>query len=218
MKTIKIFLLSMLSVFSTLSMAQTIRPLSVEQPNAVFIKVGLNQALLAVTLGYQHRLSNQSQLVLGSEASAVPNFLSNSRVYAGLQYKLYQKGPFVLPLRLMGSTAFAKNELYRAVNFSTELSSHPQIQIARWTFGVDAAYRRGLVTHLTHSDRYRSLAYADAVDGWYKNPSSTLRAGASLSYLIRSFEIGAQAGYQVNGKYDIFLPPYYGVLTTSFRF
>ena len=192
-------------------------PLNIVQ--LIIIKAHLLlQNLILKTLGYQRRLSNHSQLVLGSEAAAMQSFLSNSRVYAGLQYKLFEKGQFVLPVRLMGSTAFAKNELYRAVNFSTELSAHPQIQIARWTVGVDAAYRRGLVTHFTHSARYRSIAYADAVDGWYQNPSSTVRAGASLSYLVRAVEIGVQAGYQANGKYDIFLPPYYGVLTTNFRF
>jgi hypothetical protein len=218
MKTIKTFLLSMLLALSTFSFAQTIRPLSADQPNAVFVKVGLNQAVVAVSLGYQRRLSDRSQLLLGAEAAAVEKFLSNSRVYAGLQHHLFEKGRFMLPLRLLGSTAFADNPLYQAVNLSAELSLHPQLHFSRWTLGADASYRQGLATHFTHADRYRILAYADAVDGWYKYPSATFRAGASISYLVGALEVGMQSGYQANAQYDLFLPPYYGVLTTNFRF
>jgi len=46
-------------------------------------------------------------------------------VYAGLQRNLLESGRFVLPLRLLGSMAFADNELYKAINVSTELSLHP---------------------------------------------------------------------------------------------
>jgi len=131
---------------------------------------------------------------------------------------LLESGRFVLPVRLLGSTALADNPLYKAVNISTELSLHPQLHYSGWTYGIDVRYRQGWATHLKHSARYRNLAHTDAVDGWYRYPASTFRLGGSIAYSFKAAEIGVQAGYQANGKYDLFLPPYYAVLMTSFRF
>ncbi|MBD2766608.1 hypothetical protein IC235_01720 [Hymenobacter sp. BT664] len=219
MKTIKSLLLSWLFVVSTAgAQAQTVRPVTAESPNAVFVNVGLNQAIVAGTIGYQRRLADRTQLIVGADAAAVPKFLTNSRVYGGLQYDVLTAGRFGLPVRLIGSTAFADNELYKAVNVSTELSLHPQLHSARWTYGADVLYRQGWATHLTHSARYRRLAYAEAKDGWYKFTASTFRIGGSIAHSFDRVEVGLQAGYQANGKYDLFLPPYYGVLMTNFRF
>jgi hypothetical protein len=192
--------------------------LPADQPNAVFFNVGLNQAIVAGTIGYQRRLSERYEFIVGVDAAGVPKFVTNSRAYAGLQRTVLATGPFVLPVRLLGSTAFADNGLYKAANLSTELSLHPQLHRPRWTYGVDVLYRQGWATHLTHSDRYRQLAHAEAVDGWYKYPASTFRVGGSIARSFHAVEIGLQSGYQVNGKYDLFLPPYYGVLMTNFRF
>jgi hypothetical protein len=54
------------------------------------------------------------------------------------------------------------------------------------------------------------LAHAEAKDGWYKYSASTFRVGGSIARTFNNMEVGVQAGYQANGKYDIFLPPYYG--------
>ena len=203
---------------STWAVAQTVRPLSAEQPNAVFFHAGFNQAVIATSLGYQRRLSDHFQLIVGVEAAALSKVLTNSRVYAGLQRNLLESHRFVLPVRLLASTALADNLLYKAVNISTEISLHPQLRRPHWIYGVDILYRQGWATHLTHSARYRNLAHAAAVDGWYQYPASTFRVGGSLARAFKRVEIGLQAGYQANGQYDVFLPPYYGILTTNFRF
>ena len=200
------------------SVAQTVRPLSADQPHAVFVHVGLNQAIVAGTIGYQRRLAERYELIAGVDAAGVPKFATNSRIFAGLQRSVLATGRFVLPVRLLGSVAFADNELYKAANLSTELSLHPQLHSPRWTYGVDVLYRQGWATHLTHSKLYRRLGHAEAVNGWYKYPASTFRVGGSIARSFRAVELGLQAGYQVNGKYDLFLPPYYGVLMTNFRF
>ena len=219
MPTIKHFLLALSFTATTaVSVAQTVRPLSSDQPHAVFFNVGFNQAIIAGTIGYQHRLSDRYELIAGVDAAGVPRFLTNSRVFAGLQRSVLATGRFVLPVRLLGSMAFADNALYKAANFSTELSLHPQLHSPRWTYGVDVLYRQGWATHLTHSDRYRRWAHAEAVDGWYKYPASTFRVGGSIARSFHAVELGLQGGYQVNGKYDLFFPPYYGVLMTNFRF
>jgi len=75
MKTIKpLFLLLALITTIISSVAQTLQPLSAEQPQAVFIQAGLNQAIVALSLGYQRRLSEHYQLVLGVDVAAYPSF------------------------------------------------------------------------------------------------------------------------------------------------
>jgi hypothetical protein len=103
------------------------------------------------------------------------------------------------------------------MNVSSDLAILPQFNLKRHTLGAEACYKRGWLTHVLHTDGYKEY-YPEVVDGWYTSPSATYRLGLLYGYQLGSLELGVSGGYQHNGKWDLYLPPLYGILSSNYRF
>lgn len=182
--------------------------------------IGFDQALIMPTLGYGRVLQLARRPVLLTVDASVPPTLyglHNRRYRVAGRTNLLPAGRFMLLLGLEPTVSYGRNQTYDALTYSTALSLTPALWAGRWTVAVEGYYNHGWATHLTNRPAYRAN-YPAAQDGWYKNPSGTLRGGLALGYRFRQSEFTLRLDYQRNGQYDTYLPPYYGSIGINRRF
>lgn len=202
--------------------AQVIDPSLGKPKNLVYLSVGFDQALLNPVLGYGRGITIGATgrvLLLTAEVSLPPTGygLRNQRYRLGAHLNLIEAGRFVLPLKIESSLSYGRNAAYDAVNYSSALTLAPVLRAGRWAVGVEGYYQHGWATRLTNRPAYR-LNYPLAQDGWYQNPSGTLRGGLTTGYQLGCNELTLRVGYQQNGAFDTYLPPYYGSIGLVRRF
>jgi hypothetical protein len=116
-------------------------------------------------------------------------------------------------LHLTGSTALiargTNNSIYSGYNFGTDLTGAIGVYRRRWflagEFGIDKAG----VTHIEHSDWYRTYFYPEARDGWYRNPGGTVHYGLSAGLSVGRTELLARFGQLRTEKFNELTPPLY---------
>ena len=101
-------------------------------------------------------------------------------------------------LHLVGSMAFitrgTENSIYRAVNFGADFTGALGVYRPRWFFAGEFGFDKAVITHITHSDWYRTHFYAEAKDGWYLNAGGTFHYGAATGLSLGRMELAVRAG------------------------
>jgi hypothetical protein len=65
----------------------------------------------------------------------------------------------------------------------------------RWFVAGEAGLDWIAATHMTFSERYRTVVYAGARDGWYRTPGGTTYAGLHGGVSFSSFDVILRAGH-----------------------
>lgn len=116
-------------------------------------------------------------------------------------------------LRLVGSAAFitrgTENSIYRALNFGSDFIGALGMYRRRWFMAGEFGFDKAIITHITHSDWYRTYFYPEAKDGWYLNAGGTYHYGLAGGVAIGPTELALRAGWQRTEDYKDLMPPMY---------
>jgi hypothetical protein len=119
-------------------------------------------------------------------------------------------------LQLAGSaTVIARgteNSIYRGRNFGADLTGTLGAYRPRWFAAGELGKDKAIVTHITHSDWYRTHYYADAKDGWYLDAGGTLHYGVAGGVTLGRTELVGRAGWLRTERYNSLTPPAYATL------
>lgn len=188
--------------------------------NQVYTTFGLDPALVA-SVGYGRvvpMLGREWQL--GAEVGVV------AAAFDSRDYRVRMQARTTLlgwrSLRLVGSAAFitrgTENSIYRAINFGSDFTGAAGVYRRRWFLAGEFGFDKAIITHVTHSDWYRSHYYAEAKDGWYLTGGGTFHHGVTGGVAIGPAEVALRAGWLRTEDFNDLMPPMYGGLGVGWRF
>jgi hypothetical protein len=125
-------------------------------------------------------------------------------------------------VRLTGGAAFitrgTENIIYRGLNFGSDftgtLGLYHRGRFAAAEFGFDKA----IITHIAHSDWYRTYYYPDAKDGWYLTGGGTFHYGVAAGLALGKTEVVGRFGWRRSERFNEVVPPLYGSLGLGFAY
>jgi hypothetical protein len=125
-------------------------------------------------------------------------------------------------LHLTGSTAFiargTDNSIYRGYNFGADLAGSLGIFRSGWFVAAELGLDKATITHVTHSDWYRTYFYPEAKDGWYRSPGGTVHYGLSAGLSVGRAELLARYGQRRTEEFNKLTPPIFASLGLGFAF
>lgn len=125
-------------------------------------------------------------------------------------------------LHLTGSATFitrgTENSIYRALNFGADFTGTLGVYRHGWYAAGEFGFDKAIITHLTHSDWYRTHYYPDARDGWYLDAGGIFHYGVTAGIALGRTEVGARFGWRQTENFKEVSPPVYGSLGLGFKF
>jgi hypothetical protein len=194
------------------------------QRNAATISAGYDASIVTLTFGYARafdltKIRRTLVLNTGFGFPLMSFDFKDFRLNISPRLSLVNLGRFQLPVSFGFLARNTRNEAYNAFGFGTALGIFPGYYTEKLTLAAEAVWDAQLATYITFSDYYKESVYEEGTEGWYGATSHLLRFGARIGGLIkRRLEIYARGGFELQGKYNVKIPPAYGVLGLSTRF
>jgi hypothetical protein len=108
------------------------------------------------------------------------------------------------------------NAIYRGINFGAEFSGTMGVYRQRWFTAAEGGFDKSVITHVTHSDWYRTNFHADAKDGWYLDAGGTYHYGLAGGVTVRKAELMARLGFLKTERFKPLQPPVYASVGVGF--
>ncbi|MFC1539476.1 hypothetical protein ACFL6H_08630 [Candidatus Latescibacterota bacterium] len=224
MKKLLLVLIVMISIFALhLNMvnAQVLSPVSAGE-QSVYFNLGLEPSVgttMGYVLGKHIGLLNRDMMLFGEFNIPVTKFdLGDSQIRFGAQTSLLRHRKWDFSLGVAIAARKTKNSIFDAYGFGADITGLIGYYSNRWSVAGEIGYDKAMITHLTHSDWYKTYFYSDAKNGWYANTGGTFHYGLRGGFMIGRTEITLRAGIQKTEAFRDMLPPYYGSLGVNYRF
>lgn len=172
---------------------------STDKPNIVSVQTGLDHGIQA-ELGYARVLALGDHLVLAGAELTFPFMqpdLGDWQIRLVGALPVLQHGGWKLAAQLRPTVRSADSALANMVTLGADASISGGFFTRRWFAALEIGLDWSATTHITNSMKYRTVVYADAEDGWYRDTGGTWRAGASGGIAFRSFDLVLRAGRPV---------------------
>lgn len=106
-------------------------------------------------------------------------------------------------------TRGTENSIYRGLNFGADLTGSLGVYRPAWFVAGEFGFDKAVITHVTHSDWYRTYFYADARDGWYLDAGGTFHYGLVGGVTVGRVELLARYGLMRTEDFNDVTPPMY---------
>ena len=80
---------------------------------------------------------------------------------------------------------------------------------AGWFAAAEFGFDKAIITHVTHSEWYRTYFYQNARDGWYLDAGGTYHYGFIAGVAIGRIELLGRFGFRRTEELNDLLPPLY---------
>ena len=188
--------------------------------NTVYATAGLDPALVTA-LGYARVIElvgHDFQFNLEGGLAAAHLDSRDFRARAGIGTSLLRWRS----INLTGSATFnargTENVLYRGFDYGADFTAALGVYRRGWFAAAEFGKDKAVITHVTHSDWYRTNYYPDARDGWYLDAGGTFHYGLSSGVALGPAEVTLRAGWLRTEKWDDMLPPMYASMGLGVRF
>ena len=209
---------------STPALAETIVGFEPDgHENAVSASAGLDYAIVTMKLGYNRAfwLSKIDRHLILDTGFSIPLMgfdIKDFRFNIGAQISAVRLRFFQLPVSFNVLLRNTENEAYNAFGVGTELAIYPGFYTDKLIVAAETIWDAQWATYITFSDYYKEVIYPGGVEGWYGATGHVFRFGARIGGLInRRVEIYARGGFELQGKYNVKIPPAYGILGVAVR-
>ncbi len=188
--------------------------------NVVYATAGLDPALVTA-VGYARVIrvvGHDFQFNLEGGLAAARMDIRDYRARAGVQTSLLRWRS----INLNGSATFnargTENVIYRAFDYGADGTAALGVYRQHWFAAAEFGKDKAVITHVTHSDWYRTHYYPDAKDGWYLDAGGTFHYGLRGGVAMGPAELTLRAGWLRTEKWDDLLPPMYASMGLGVRF
>lgn len=191
-----------------------------ESGNHVYTTFGLDPAIVATVgygrvvplIGHNFKLSGDVGLAAASLDTR------DYRVRLSTQTSLVNWKS----VHLTGSAAFitrgTENPIYRGFNFGADFTAAVGFYRNRWFVAGEFGKDKAVITHVSHTDWYKTHFYSDARDGWYLNAGGTYHYGIAGGIALGPAEVSARAGFLRTERLNEMVPPMYASLGVGYGF
>lgn len=119
-------------------------------------------------------------------------------------------------IHFVGSATFitrgTQNDTYTGLNFGADFTGWLGMYRDHWFAAGEFGFDKAIVTHIEHSDWYRTNYYADAKDGWYLTGGGTFHYGLAAGVPLGRMEVTGRFGWQQTEDFNDLTSPFYGSL------
>lgn len=189
-------------------------------PNRVYTTFGLDPAFVS-SLGYGcviPVMGHRFQLV-GEAGIATAHLDANDyRVRLGAHTSIVRWRSIHLTGRATFNTRGTKNVIYRGFNFGADFTGAVGVYRPRWFAAAEFGKDKAVITHVTHSNFYRTYYYADAKDGWYLNAGGSYHYGLVGGVAVGPAEVVGRFGFHQTERFNAMAPPMYASLGVGYSF
>jgi len=189
-------------------------------PNRVYSTFGLDPAFVA-SLGYGRVIplfGHDFQLAADGGLAAAHVDTRDFRARVGVQTSLVQWRS----VHVTGSATFitrgTENAIYRGLNFGSDFTGTLGVYRHRWFAAGEFGFDKAIITHVTHSDWYRTYYYPDAKDGWYLTGGGTFHYGLTGGLALGKAELVGRCGWRTTEDFNDLMPPMYASVGLGFGF
>jgi hypothetical protein len=190
------------------------------EPNRLYTTFGLDPALVAA-LGYGRVvavLGHDLQVVSDAGVAAAHLDTRDFRVRLGVQTSLAQWRSLHLAGSATAITRGTENSIYRGYNLGADVTAALGVYRRGWFAAGEFGKDKAILTHLTHSDWYRTHYYADAKDGWYLDPGGTYHYGLTGGLSLGRTEVVGRFGWRRTERFNELQPPVYASVGLGYGF
>jgi hypothetical protein len=180
------------------------------EPNRIFTTSGLDPAVVT-SVGYARVVPvARRDLQLSGEVGLVTAKVDTRdfRAKMGAQVSLWRWRSVNLTGSVSAITRGTENTIYRGINFGADFAATVGVYRPTWFVAGEAGKDKAIITHVTHTDFYRSL-FPDARNGWYLDAGGTLRNGIAAGISRGRAEFVTRLGFQRTEDYNSMVPPVY---------
>jgi hypothetical protein len=181
-----------------------------DRPSIVEVRTGMDHAFLG-ELGYRRVLAwGERQILAGGDVAmpwAKPD-LRDYRIRATLGAPLgteHWKIVGWLSPTLRGT----ENAASDMAAFGADLRLAGGFYARRWFLAGEVGLDWVAATHITFRDRYRSVVYSGAKDGWYRATGGTAYTGLHGGVSFSSFDVIVRAGHPRTTALEAQTLPFY---------
>jgi hypothetical protein len=181
------------------------------QRNTVYTTFGMDPALVT-TLGYGRIvevLGHDFQLSGDVGIATAKVDTRDIRAQLGVQTSLVHWRALQLTGSATGITRGTDNAIYRGINFGADVTAAFGVYRNRWFAAGEFGKDKAVITHVKHTDWYRTNFYTDAKDGWYLDAGGTFHYGATAGVAIGRAELNGRFGWQKTEDFNDLMPPMY---------
>lgn len=189
-------------------------------PNRVYTTFGLDPAFVT-TLGYGRviPLLDRDFQFYGDIGVVVARLdLRDFRVRLGTQTSLVRWRSLGFTGRATFITRGTENSIYRGFNFGADFTGTLGVYRRGWFAGGEFGFDKAIITHVTHSDWYRTYFYSDAKDGWYLDAGGTYHFGLVGGVAVGWAELVGRFGFRRTEDFNALIPPLYVSLGLGYAF
>ncbi len=180
----------------------------------VQLTMGIDPAVIP-SIGYSRVVSlfgAPSQVSVEGGVVAGEAELRDYRAKIMGQVQLVQYGSLRLAASVAAITRGTSNDVFRAINFGADVGAVGGLYRRRWFVAAEMGFDKAIVTHLTHTQQYRDLWYAEAKDGWFVENGGTWRFGATGGVTMGRTDLMLRAGVpRTQGGETLPVPGYLSV-------
>jgi hypothetical protein len=111
-----------------------------------------------------------------------------------------------------------ENSIYRGFGFGADVTGTAGVYRSRWFAAGEFGKDKAVITHITHSDWYRTYFYPEARDGWYLDAGGTFHYGVTSGITLGRTEVVGRFGWLKTEDFNDVLPPMYACVGVGFSF
>ena len=200
--------------YPALGFAQSVRPISQDSGLTAYTHAGVDYAPLTTTLGLGLSLGDFECFAQGK---AGLRDLGDFSLAGGSRWTPFS-GVWRVPVEAFASTRRADNLVMTAWGLGLRGTLTPGYYGRGWTLGLEGSLDAMVLTHITHSTRYRQQVFEGARDGWYSTMATTWGMGGRVGWHPGRWALVARAGWRWSGEYGGFLPGVFGQVGTEVEF
>jgi hypothetical protein len=189
-------------------------------PNRVYATIGLDPALVT-SLGYGRVVSlygHAFQLSGEVGVAAARWDVRDFRLRLGAETSLVRWRSLQLVGSAVGIARGTDNVIFRGYDFGADVRGRLGVYRPGWFAAAEFGKDKAVITHVTHSDWYRTHFYPDAKDGWYLDAGGTLYHGLATGVALGRAEVTARFGWLRTEDYNGLAAPMYVSLGAGFGF
>ncbi|HEX6317071.1 MAG TPA: hypothetical protein VFZ73_19500, partial [Gemmatimonadaceae bacterium] len=191
-----------------------------EGRNRLYVTAGLDPAFVT-SIGYArvipvsgHAFQLAGDVGLATSRMDVRDF----RARMELQSAILQWRSLHLAGRATFITRGTENSIYRGLNFGADFTGTAGVYRSGWFAAGEFGFDKAVVTHITHTDWYRTYYYPDAKDGWYLNAGGVFHYGLAGGVSLGGAELVGRLGLRRTEDFEDLTPPVYASLGLGFGF
>jgi hypothetical protein len=190
------------------------------QPNRVYTAFGLDPALVT-TVGFSRVVPIVGQPVQFAADVGVAGAELDPRDFRARLQVLTSIAHW-RSLHLTGSATFitrgTENSIYRGFNFGADFTGTAGVYRPTWFLAGEFGFDKAIISHVTHTEWYRTYFFPEAKDGWYLTGGGTFHYGVTGGVALGPVELVGRSGWLRTEDFNALVPPLYASLALGFRF